>query len=170
MKKIRNIVPIPVGGVVVDPGTIWEEDSIGLFITEGYASVNYGQASDRRLFEPVEERFIRNGEPCRVITAAGEACDLHFWDTCPGDAQRFAFGNVFRVDTNLNAHGVHIDDALKVFKLALRVPKLWKYLRWRLDSKCFLPDNPLSFEEMETVDKAIQEIKTAAKPQKGCEA
>lgn len=174
MKKIRNIVPLPLGGKVIEPGTVFEHNiDIECYQVTRHpfvVRVNETQAADRRLFEPVEERFIRNGEPCRVITATGEVFDLYFWDTCPGDAQRFAFGNVFRVDTNLNAHGVHLDDALKVFRLALRVPKLWKYLQWRLDSECFGSDNPLSFEEMETVDKAIQEIKTAAKPQKGREA
>jgi hypothetical protein len=162
MKKIRNIVPIPADGVVVDPGTIWEEDSIGLFIAEGFASVNYGQASDRRLFEPVEERFIRNGEPCRVITATGEVCDLHFWDTCLGDAQRFAFGNVFRVDTSLNAHGVHIDDALKVFKLALRVPKLWECLKWLWDPKSYVGDKPIPYKDCRVINEIIREIEDAS--------
>lgn len=171
MKKIRNIVPLPLGGIVIEPGTVFEHkidiECYQVTMHPYAVRVNETQAADRRLFEPVEERFIGNGEPYHAITAAGESCDLHFWDTCPGDALRLAFGNVFRVDTKENPAGVHIDDALKVFKLALRVPKLWAYLRWRLDSKCFMSDNPLSIKQMQAVDEAIQEIKAAVGPQPG---
>lgn len=171
MKKIRNIVPLTLGGIVVEPGTVFEYDS---YFKEYRVSphscigwVTDAQASDRRLFEPVEERFIRNGEPYHAVTAAGESCDLYFIGGCPKDELRLAFGNVFRVDTKVNPSGVHIDDALKVFRLALRVPQLWEYLRWRLDSKCLTPDNPLSIVQMQAVDEAIQEIKAAVGPQPG---
>jgi hypothetical protein len=86
----------------------------------------------------------------------------------PGNHQStLAVGNCFRTDTNLNPHGVHIDDALKVFKLALRVPKLWGSLRYYFDPEDALC--PMKTSERFEALSSINEIE-AATPQKGREA
>lgn len=174
MKKIRNIVPLTLGGMVIEPGTVFEYN---INLKEYRVSPNScigritdAQASDRRLFEPVEERFIRNGEPCHAISASGGSCDLRFFEGCRGDEMRLAFGNVFRVDTKENPSGVHIVDAQKVLMLALRVPKLWKCLKWLWDTESYVEDNPISYKERRAIKEIVHEIETAATPQKGREA
>lgn len=165
MKKIRNIVPLPLGGKVIEPGTVFEYDS---YFKEYRASthsfvgwVTNEQASDRRLFEPGEEAFIGLGNEYRAIDDLNAQATAPIeWTAAAVDKAWLEIGNCFRTDTNLNPAGVLIDDAVKVFKLALRVPHLWGTLVGMFQDPQGFTENQDYTEEF----RIVAEIEAAAQP------
>ena len=121
-KKIRNIVPIPSGGKIVEPGTVFvynvATDRYEATVHPLVVCANATQAADPRLFEPVEEPWPEDCERVLVINHACSATSIIYGEIMW--SREHAIGNCFHPDSKVNQYGVHIDDARKVFLLALR--------------------------------------------------